>query len=519
MENTARVIEDLQNKCALQEQQIAELTAKVNWFEEQLRLSQQKKYGPSREQTPDQKQLQVFNEAESLADSSVPEPELEEVTYKRRKQKGQREAKLKDLPVETIEYRLPPEEQVCSCCSHPLHEMSTEVRQEIKVVPAQVSVVKHVRYTYACRRCEQESTHNPIVTAPMPAPALPGSLASPSAIAHTMNQKYVEAMPLYRQEQAWGRLGVELSRQTLANWVIQAAERWLGPLYQRIHECLVKAGILHADESDLQVLREPGRSATSKSYLWLYRTGRGSPPMVLYDYRTTRAHKHPKKFLEGFKGYLHVDGYSGYHGIPDVTLVGCWAHARRKFDEALKALPKDKRAADVAAKQGLAFCNRLFDIERALKDVTPRERYEIRLKKSRPVLDAFFAWLHQQRPKVLPKSAFGQAITYCLNQWSKLESFLQDGQLELDNNRAERSIKPFVIGRKNWLFSNTPRGARASATIYSIVETAKENDLNPFFYLQYLFEKIPNLDIQDTDVLDELLPWSKALPPGCRVKS
>jgi len=516
MGNTTNVIEELQHKCAMQEQQIAELTTKLNWFEEQYRLSQQKQYGRSSEQT--QEQLQVFNEAEALADASLLEPELEEITYKRRKQKGQREAKLNDLPEEIVEHRLPLDEQVCPCCSHRLHEMGTQAHKELKIVPAQASVVHHIQYIYACRRCEQENTKTPIITAPKPAAVLPRSLASPSAIAHTMNQKYVEAMPLYRQEQAWARLGVELSRQTLANWVIQAAERWLFPLYERMHEHLLKEGILHADESDLQVLREPGRSATSKSYLWLYRTGRGSPQMVLYDYRTTRAHKHPKKFLAGFKGYLHVDGYSGYHGIPDVTLVGCWAHARRKFDEALKALPKDKRAADVAAKQGLAFCNRLFDMERALKDVTPRERYELRLKKSRPVLDAFFAWLHQQRPKVLPKSAFGQAIAYCLNQWSKLESFLQDGQLELDNNRAERSIKPFVIGRKNWLFSNTPRGARASATIYSIVETAKENGLNPFRYLQYLFEKMPNLDIQDKDVLDELLPWAQTLPPECQVK-
>lgn len=518
MENTAKVIKELQNKCARQEQQIAELTVKLNWFEEQFRLSQQKKYGRSSEQTSDQEQLQIFNEAESLADLSLPEPEIEEIIYKRRKQKGHREAKLKDLPVEIIEYRLPVEEQVCLCCSHKLHEMSTEIRQEVKVIPAQVSVVKHVRYVYACRRCEQENTKNSIVTARMPAPVLPGSLASPSAIAHTMSQKYVEAMPLYRQAQAWALLGVELSRQTLANWVIQAAERWLLPLYERMHEHLLEVDILHADESNLQVLREPGRSATSKSYLWLYRTGRGSPQMVIYDYRTTRAHKHPKKFLEGFKGYLHVDGYSGYHGIPDTILVGCWAHARRKFDEALKALPKEKRAADVAAKNGLAFCNQLFDIERDLKNVTPRERYETRLKRSRPVLDEFLAWLKQQRPKVLPKSAFGQAIAYCLNQWHKLEAFLQDGRLELDNNRAERSIKPFVIGRKNWLFSNTPRGASASAAVYSIVETAKENGLNPFKYLQHLFETIPNLNILDTEVLDELLPWSQALPQECRVK-
>lgn len=337
-------------------------------------------------------------------------------------------------------------------------------------------------------------------------------------MAYIMTQKYVESMPLYRQEQHLTRLGVELSRQTLANWMIQGADRWLRSLYDRMREHLLKQDILHADETTLQVLREPGRSAESTSYLWLYRTGRAGPAIVLYDYQTTRASKHPRRFLSGFKGYLHVDGYAGYNGLPDITLAGCWAHARRKFDEALKALPAEQRGAAVAAKEGLEFCNRLFAIERELHEATPGERYKIRLERSRPVTEAFSAWLKQQSPRVLPKSAFGQAINYCRNQWDKLMVFLQDGRLELDNNRGERSIKPFVIGRKNWLFANTPRGANASATIYSIVETAKENGLNPFNYLQYIFERLPNLDIQDQKAVDELLPWLGALPLGCRVK-
>lgn len=200
-------------------------------------------------------------------------------------------------------------------------------------------------------------------------------------------------------------------------------------------------------------------------------------------------------------------------------MVGCWAHARRKFDEALKALPDSKRSAAVTAKEGLEFCNRLFAIERELKEATPKKRYEIRLVRSQPVLDAFLVWLNKLSLEVLPKSAFGQAIKYCLNQWNKLEAFMQDGRLELDNNRGERSIKPFVIGRKNWMFANTPRGARASAIIYSIIETAKENGLNPSHYLTYLFEKLPNLDIKDLNALDQLLPWSDSLPISCRVKS
>ena len=513
-ENTT---EELQNKLALQEQKIAELTAKVAWFEEQYRLSNKRQFGPSSEQTnPDQ--LNIFNEAEVEAKPTT-EPTVEEITYRRRKKQGQREEQLEDLPVEVVEYRLSPEEQVCSCCGEALHEMSTEVRQELKVIPAQVKVVKHVRSVYACRRCEREGTKTPIVTAPMPHPVLPKSLVSPSAMAYVMSQKYVESMPLYRQEQYFARFGVDLSRQTMANWMIQGSERWLRALYERMHEHLLKQGILHADETSLQVLHESGRAAESTSYMWLYRTGRVGPPIVLYDYQTTRASKHPSRFLSGFKGYLHVDGYAGYNGLPDITLVGCWAHARRKFDEALKALPSEQQQADVPAKEGLNFCNQLFAIERKLHDMTPEERYKLRLELSSPVMDAFSAWLKYQTPRVLPKSAFGQAIAYCRNQWSKLGAFLSDGRLELDNNRSERSIKPFVIGRKNWMFCNTPRGANASATIYSIVETAKENGLNAFTYLQCLFEKLPNLDIKDNDALDAVLPWSEFLPPECRLKT
>ncbi|MBC7325412.1 MAG: IS66 family transposase, partial [Moorella sp. (in: Bacteria)] len=276
--------------------------------------------------------------------------------------------------------------------------------------------VKHVRYVYSCRRCEKEEISTPVVTAPMPAPVLPGSPVSLSLLAYIMTQKYGAGLPLYRQEQQFKGLGIDLSRQTIANWVLHGANTWLALIYDRLHEYLLKRDILHADETTLQVLQEPGREATTKSYLWLYRTGRDGPSIILYDYQTTRAGKHPRRFLTGFKGYLHVDGYTGYNELPDVTLVGCWAHARRKFDEALKALPEDKRNKAVAAREGLEFCNRLFAIERELKDKTPEERYQIRQVRSKPVLDAFLAWLKNQKARVLPKSSFGQAIYYCLSQ-------------------------------------------------------------------------------------------------------
>ena len=383
-------------------------------------------------------------------------------------------------------------------------------------MPAQASIVKHLRYVYSCRRCERQGTKTPVVTTTMPKPPIPGSLASASAIAHIMTGKYADGLPLYRQEQGLKRLGIELSRQSMANWMIKSAESWFDPFYERLHELLLEHDIIYGDETTLQVLREPGRAATSKSYLWLYRTG-AEKAIVLYDYQTTRANKHPLRYLSGFRGSTCMSTViKGYNGLPDITLVGCWAHARRKFDEALKALPKEKQTADVAARKGLDFCNRLFSLERELKKVSAEDRYRERLKRGKPIIDEFRTWLNYLKPRVLPKSAFGQAVSYCLNQWDKLNAFLADGRLELDNNRSERSIKPFVIGRKNWLFANTPRGAKTSATIYSIVETAKENGLNPYAYLKFLLEQLPNIDVKDQDALDSLLPLSDSLQAECR---
>ncbi|MGG0720559.1 IS66 family transposase, partial [Robertmurraya massiliosenegalensis] len=301
-------IEELTARNAELEKQNEVLQAKINWLEEQFRLSQQHKFGTSSEKTnPDQLKLSLFNEAEITADLKVEEPTLETISYNRKKYVGQRDTKLENLPTETIHYRLSEEEQVCLCCGGNVHEISSETRREIKVIPAQVTVVEHVQHIYGCRQCEREAIETPIVKAKMPAPVYPKSLASASSMAYIMNQKYVEGMPLYRQEQQLERLGVYLSRQTLANWMIYGATKWLSTLYNRMHELLILNDRLHADETTLQVLAEPGRKADSKSYMWMYRSGRDVPPIILYDYQSTRHSKHPKAFLRGFKGYLHVD--------------------------------------------------------------------------------------------------------------------------------------------------------------------------------------------------------------------
>jgi transposase len=499
------------------------LSAENEWLREQLGLNRYRLFAPRSEKTPAEQPTLVFNEAEASADLKTPEPEpapppgpeTEKVgSYTRRKTRGPREIDLSALAEETIVYRLPDDGQVCPACSGALHPMGEVIRVEIKIIPAHVVRVKHVRIKYACRHCQNNDVHTPIVTAPMPAPAFPGSLASPSAVAYIIGQKYLDGMPLYRQEQQWARNGVQISRQTLANWVIKGAF-WLEPIYDKMHERLLKADVVNADETPVQVLHEEGRSPRTQSRMWLYRSGRDGPPIVLFQYKPTRAGEHAKEYLAGFHGYLQTDGYAGYNLVADTTQLGCWAHARRKFNEALELLsPAGRAKGGTLAHVGLDYCNQLFMIERDLKDATPEERKSARLERSKPVLEAFSAWLIEQTPKVLPKSLLGAALAYCRSQWEKLVTFLEDGRLEIDNNSSERAIKPFVIGRKNWLFANTPDGADASAVIYSIVETAKENGLNPTAYVEYLFEKLPSAT---TSELDSLLPWSPSLPASLRL--
>ena len=496
---------DLVNQQATQ---IEQLEAKVRWFEEQFHLARHKQFGASSERSI-KEQRRLFNEAEAIAeDGPVEECIRQKITYERKK--PGRKPIPKDLPMERIEYRLPEEEQICMACGGHLHEMSEELRHEVKLVPAQVKIVQHARIVYGCRNCEKNGIEVPIKTAKAPRPVIEKGLASPSAVAYVMTMKFVDGVPLYRQEQHYARLGIDLSRGVLSNWMLKGSE-WLELIYGRAKQKLLEQEILHADETTLQVLKEPGRAAESQSYMWLYRTGSVGPPVILYDYQQTRSGEHPRNFLRGFKGYLHADGYAGYHDIPDVTLCGCWAHLRRKFDEALKGLPPKKRASGSRAREALDRINRLFAIERELQRCAPEERLQLRNLKSRPVVEEFRKWLDDLLPGILPKSLLGLAVRYGLNQWQKLIRFLEDGRIEISNNRAERSIKPFVISRKNFLFCNTPRGARASAVIFSIIETAKENGLNPYAYLNHLFEKLPNLESRDNAALDQLLPWNVKL--------
>jgi len=513
MKNDTKPTDNLQLIIEKQDQKIAELEALVKWYEEQFRLAKHRQFGQSSEKTQPSDQIGLFDEAETTADRKNPEPELEEITHTRKKRKGKREEDLSGLPVNTVEHELPEDERVCGECGGALHSMGKETRRELTIVPAQVSVTEHVRHVYSCRNCEKTADSVPIVKASMPEPVIKGSIASPTAIAHIMTQKYVTYTPLYRQEAEFIRQGISLSRQTMANWIIKASEDWLEPIYERLRLRLLEHDVLHADETVLQVLQEPGRKANTESYMWLYRTsGDAKHPIAMYEYQPTRSSSHPKRFLSGWSGYLHTDGYSAYHTLVGVTVVGCWAHMRRRFDEALKSMKPEERFCSNAQK-GLEYCNRLFRLEsEAFADLPPDELHERRKEQSRPIAEEFFAWA--QKLNVLPKTQIGKAITYAIGQQEWLMNVYLDGRLELSNNRAERSIKPFVMGRKNWLFCNTQNGARASSVIYSIIETAKENGLKPFEYLKFLFEIMPNTT---TANIENLLPWSDILPKCCMV--
>jgi hypothetical protein len=310
----------------------------------------------------------------------------------------------------------------------------------------------------------------------------------------------------------WKNQGLILSRATLANWIIYVCIRWFAPLYDLLKTHLLVSPVNHADETVTQVLKENGKTPQSESRMWVYATGNtGQPPVILFEYQPSRSGAHAKKFLTGFTGYLVTDGYIGYSSVPDVTHCGCWQHVRRKWTD---AMPKTKDTQGNAL-EGFNYCERLFALERVFVNMTPEERVQARLKLSKPVLEAYFAWVETLNP--LAGSKLGQAVVYSLNQRTPLSSFLLDGRIEISNNRAENAIRPFCVGRKNWLFADTVRGAQSSAIAYSIVETARANGLNPYQYLLHLLTQLPSVLTKDPAAdLSRFLPWAADLPARCR---
>lgn len=459
-----------------------------------------------------------FNEAEAVAGDTGDEQDEEADNIpqpKPRKKKGKREEDLRGIPVVTVEHSMDEKELDEYFGEDGWKELPDEVYRRYSFTPAKVEVEEHHVKVYAGKKTDE------IIKAPHPETLLRGSLVSPSLEAAIMNAKYVNAVPLYRQEQEFARYGLNISRQNMANWTIQCADRYLAILYDYLHERLYDYHVLQADETPVLVNKD-GRDAGSKSYMWVYRTGEmyGDCPIILYEYQKTRNASHPREFLRDFSGVCVTDGYQVYHTIEDeredLKIAGCWSHARRRFDEAVKALPKEKQKESLAY-LALSMIQAIFREEKILKELPAEEREKRRQVSVRPLVEAYFEWLKENIRRIPKKGKTWEGFQYSLNQEKYLKVFLDDGEVPMHNNAAEQSIRGFCIGKKNWVMIDTVAGAKSSAIIYSIAETAKANNLKPYEYFEYLLTEIPkHMDDKDYSFCEALLPWSPALPGRCR---
>lgn len=498
--------DNLPDDLQLLKQMLAKMQSRVGFLEEENALLRQRLFGRKSEQTvdPAAPQLALFNEAESVAEP-VSEDASEEVVAPT-KRRGKRKPLPADLPRIEVIHELPEHELTCVCGCRK-HTIGEEVSEQLEIVPMQIRVIKHVRKVYGCRDCETAP-----VTADKPAQLIEKSMASPSVLAMLLTTRYVDGLPLHRFEKVLGRHGVDIPRQTLARWVIQCGEHFQ-PLLNLMRDSLLASRIIHCDETRVQVLKEPGREPGSQSWMWVQTGGPPDKRVILFDYSTSRAQDVPTRLLEGYRGYVMTDDYAGYNALgaqAAVERLGCWAHARRKFVEAQKVQPKGKTGrADVA----LNLINKLYDIERDLKASGDVERKAGRHERSLPVLAQLKSWIEKTQSQVTAQNALGKAISYLASNWSKLERYVEQGYLPIDNNAAERAIRPFVIGRKNWLFSDTPKGAMASAQLYSLVETAKANGQEPYAWLRHALERLPTAgSVEDYEAL---LPWNcSPISPG-----
>ena len=499
VETLQELVLKLQSQVSTKQNKLDTLQSKYQYLLEQFRLAQHQQFGRSSETHATQDDL--FNEAEALFGDFV-EPEKESISYTRNKPK--RKPLPKDLPREVIIHDINEADKVCDCCGNDLHQMGEDKSEQLQFVPAQIKVIEHIRLKYSCRTCEQSATKTTLKIAPVPTSPIPKSIATPSLLSQIITSKYQFSLPLYRQEMFFKQHGIEINRKTMSEWMIKCATLFK-PIIDIFHEHLLQQSVVQADETPLKVLKED----KSTCYMWLYCSGTDSARennlknIVLYDYQNSRSGRCAVNYLQGFTGALQVDGYKGYEQT-NAQLSGCWAHARRKFTDAQKAQGHNKAGK---AQWAINHIQKLYRIEKLIEGKSAEEKVAIRREQALPLLEQFRTWLDKSALQVPPKSAVGKAIAYNLNQWQKLVRYVENGDLNIDNNRAERAIKPFVIGRKNWLFSNSASGANASAVLYSVIETAKANGLTPFNYLMHLLEELP----KEPDDLEPLLPWNVEL--------
>jgi transposase len=487
------------DRLAAREERIKLLEEENRWLKAQL-FGRSSEKSPAAEVSPDQGWL--FNEAEALAEAAQSAPERILIPAHSRKKRG-RKRLSPELPRIEVLHDLADHEKVCAKDGMALERIGEEISEQLDYQPAQVRVVRHIRPKYSCPCCRQG-----VQIAPTPPALFPKSLATPALLAHIVTAKFVDGLPLYRQETQFERLGVTLGRATMAGWMIRLGGTHLVPLINLLNEQMLEQPLIHSDETRLQVLHSD-KAPTADHWMWVRVSGPPGKRIVLFDYDPSRGGTVPKRLLQGYEGILLTDGYEPYAIVAaELKLVhaGCMAHARRKFDEARKATPGDSSHAKCA----LDFIRELYLIEHTLWDrerpVTPAQRVAARQTRSAPIMQRFHSWLQVLSPQVLPESRLGKAVHYTLGQWPKLTTFLAHGEVPIDNNRCENAIRPFVLGRKGWLFSDTVHGAVASANLYSLVETAKANGVEPHAYLSRLFEQLPHLTtVEDYEAM---LPWN-----------
>lgn len=507
-------IKTLNDTIARQQSENDNLKAELAWFRQKL-------FGSSSERRIDDiaGQMSLFENPEEEKPVELIEPEVVKPSKKSRKKKPTLAEQFKDIPTRQVTVNtLSDEDKICPLCGSEMLAIGTEViRSEVVYTPPKLERIEYIATTYACPECKD--TEEPQFIKDNGKPALiPGSYASESLLAYILYRKYGLYIPLYRQEQDFLQQSAPIGRASMAHWIITAAREYIQPMYDYFHRELLKRRFLMMDETPVQVLKEEGRRAQSKSYFWLVRTGEdGLNPIILYNYTPTRAGENAKRFLNGIMPgfYLMADGYQGYNKVNETNRCCCWAHIRRYL---LEAIPKG-REKDYSnpAVQGVLYCNKLFEYERSYKEkgLSFKQIYNHRLKDQKPVIEGFLAWLKQVNPGSNGK--LKKAITYIRNREEFLMTYLEDGRCSLSNNLSENSIRPVTVGRKNWLFSDTPDGATANALYLTIVEMAKAYNLNLYEYLKYLLEHRPCKNMSD-DKLAKLAPWSETIQEKCSNK-
>ncbi len=499
---------------------IKDLEQQILLLKEQVNFLTRKLYGTKSEKTSSlsiEGQMSLFDEIENNADPAAKEPDLVAVEKHLRKKKytGQKEELVKNIPHSKVLHTIDERDRTCERCGSTMVRVGEEfIRTEVQFIPAKLKVIDHYRETYECRTCRKKGVPY-MEKAPVPAAPVMHSLASASTIAWLIHQKFELGIPLYRQEKEWADIGLSLSRATMSNWLLVVYRDWLRYVVEHLKQELLKQKYLHIDETHVQVLKEPGRKNTTDSYMWVYCSIKDAKnPIRYFEYQPGRGGKYPEVFLKDYTGYIHTDAYSGYNGVSGVTRCMCYTHLRRAFVDALPKDVHDSSATKPA--EAILRLNKIFAIEEELTSLTPEDRKNQRIIREKKHLEDFWSWAEKSALGELPKSKLSKAFGYALNNRDEFFNYLKDGNCAISNSLAENCIRPFVIGRKNWLFSGSPQGAHASAGIYTLVETAKANGLSPMKYIKYILSDMPgSAFLEFPEYLDDYLPWNPYVKEIC----